>query len=200
MSVSTPDLILNYLEIRTQATAAEIAAELHLTHADIRYHLQAMLHSGAVEVIEICKTEPRGRPARVFRRPLKNHPSAIATLLSTVLNEINDLPAQYREQVMRRLAEQLLIGGKNSQPSFALRILSLIQELNKLGYQAKWEIHSGCSRVNLNICPYRKMVDTHPLLCELDRLALELTAKSTVRTISLIANGNCNSCVFELAS
>jgi predicted ArsR family transcriptional regulator len=200
MSASTPELVLNYLETHTQATAAEIAAELHLTHADIRYHLQALLHSDAVEVIEICKTEPRGRPARVFRRRLENHPIAIATFLSTVLTEINGLSDQRREQIMRRLAEQIFEIKNNTQPSFALRILSLIQVLNKLGYQAKWEIHSGCSRVNLKNCPYRKMVETHPILCELDRLALELTAKSNVRTITLITSGDCTSCVFELDS
>jgi len=198
MSVSTPEMILKYLETYNQATAAEVAAELHLTHADIRYHLQAMLHSGVVEVMGICKAEPRGRPARVFRRPLKNHPPALDVFLSTVLTEITGLPSQHREQVMSRLAEQIFMIRKNTLPSFALRILNLVQVMNKLGYQAKWEIHSGYSRISLNNCPYRKMVETHPILCELDRLALELTAKSNVRTITLIASGVCASCEFEI--
>lgn len=198
MSITTPELILKFFDKHNQATAADIAAELHLTHADIRYHLQEMQKTGLVEVVKRSKTLPRGRPARVFRKPFRDHPPAMEQLLSKLIINMECLPPDDRELVLIRLAEDIFQIRKNSQSSSALRILNLINAMNNLGYHAKWEIRSGCSQINLNHCPYRKLVKNHPILCELDRIALVLASGSSVNTLSLIADESGHPCRFEI--
>lgn len=199
MSASTVDAILKLLDTHGQATAAEIAEALHLSRADIRYHLQEMLTSDTVEVVEIRQPVSRGRPARVFRLPSANDPRAIHALFAAFLHQLQSQPEDKRDSALTDLTERVFQLEQNRQPSLALRVVRLLNIMNTLGYKTGWEIHSGCTQISFHACPFCKSAATFASLCRMDQLALDAVAGSPVGVKSLIANGSAT-CVFEIKS
>jgi predicted ArsR family transcriptional regulator len=196
MSLSTSDFILAYLASHHQATATEIAEVLNITRADIRYHLQTLLKAGQVEVSGMSGSTRPGRPSRVFRLPLSDHPKAVHALLAATLALVTTLPAQEQAFVLGKLAGDYFQLQDIANPSFAIRMANWMSRLNDMGYQANWEIRAGSSQVIFRSCPFQTLIGRFPLLCTIDRLGLELVSKGRVETVSLRSELSNLPCVF----
>ena len=53
------------------------------------------------------------------------------------------------------------------------RLALLIEKLNEMHYQAKWEAGAGGPRVILGRCPYARVIESHPEICTMDAALLK---------------------------
>jgi predicted ArsR family transcriptional regulator len=75
MKSTTRQQILEYIQSKEVACAAEISRALHMTAANARHHLSALKDEGVVTVIGQRPSPGRGRPVDLYRLtlPLVRH-------------------------------------------------------------------------------------------------------------------------------
>ncbi len=198
MQHNTPEQILLFIKTHEPVTSAAIAVDLHLTKADIRYHLRQLSQLNLVEEVSMEQSRKRGRPARLFRLPISSQPMAIRKLVSAWLTVMEQSDPTDKLELILKAAKAMFNMDINQSPSAAIRMAALMSEMNKVGYQPHWEIRSGNSWVFLNLCPFRDMVVEHPVLCEIDRQAIHSTSRGEVKVEGLIADGVHPQCIFRV--
>ncbi len=198
MQQNTPEQILQFIKNHEPVTPSAIAQNLHLTKADIRYHLRQLSQLNLVEVVSVEQNGKRGRPARLYRLPISSQPMAIRRLVNALLAMIEQPDPTDKSELILQAATAMFQLDTNQNPSAAIRMATLMSEMYKIGYQPRWEIHQGSSWVFLNICPFRDMVGDHPVLCEIDRQAILSTSRGGLNTEGLIADGIHRQCVFRV--
>ena len=58
----------------------------------------------------------------------------------------------------------------------------VIEKLNEMHYQARWEAGAQGPRVIFGRCPFAKIIENHPELCKMDAAMLEMSlARPIVR-------------------
>lgn len=179
---STRQRILDYVENRRVATTAELSQALHVTKANVRHHVTNLLEQGLLEVSGERPQKGRGRPSRLLSLADRTLGDNLDRLSSALLREfLEDLPEAEYQALITRLAEALAksINQQSDEgatyPSFNLarRLVTAVQTLNRLNYQARWEAHAEAPRVLFGHCPYAKIIDEHPELCHMDASLLE---------------------------
>jgi predicted ArsR family transcriptional regulator len=53
------------------------------------------------------------------------------------------------------------------------RLALLVEKLNEMHYQARWEAGAGGPRVLFGRCPYARVIDAHPEICTMDAALLK---------------------------
>jgi len=214
---STRQRLLDYLRAHPDATAADLARGLRLTHADVRYHLNLLLGEGVLAVTG-RRRRGRGRPGRTLRLASAVDPQRFDLLSSALLSEtLSDLSPEEQESFLRRLAERLGVlpvqvekgengvkrsaqrkageGGRQASvltphpTSLAARLVTAVARLNDLGYRARWEAHAVSPRLILEHCPFSSLHNTHPELRRLDILLIETLVGEKVRRLPTIRSG-----------
>ena len=198
MQQNTPGQILTVLKNHGTATPASLANELHLTRADIRYHLRLLIRMNMVEEVALEMNGKRGRPARLYRLHETSHPAAIRALVKAFLAWIQNSTSASKPESIRQAVRHLFQLEENISTSAAIRMARLMSTMYELGYEPHWEIRSGESRVVLQVCPYRDMVGEFPLLCEMDHQAILSASRGRVEVDGLIADGSHTQCGFRV--
>ncbi len=198
MQQNTPGQILTVLKNHRSATPAFLADELHLTRADIRYHLRQLTQMKLVEEVSLELNGKRGRPARLYRLPQTSHPAASRALVKACLMWIKSSLSDSKPEQIQQVAGILFQLEANVSPSAAIRMARLMSAMNELGYEPHWEIRSGASRVDLQVCPYRDLVGEYPLLCKIDHQAILSASRGEVDVDGLIADGSHTQCGFKV--
>lgn len=164
--MKTRQRILNYLKKTRTATAEEIARALNLLAPNVRYHLGILASDGRVDVTNKAKQDERGRPAKYYSLSQSalgdNLPALTAALLSEMGSTVN------WESVIGRLANS----QEKDQLPIAARLRALMEKLNGMHYQARWEAGAEGPRVLFERCPYAAVIEGHPELCQMDALLL----------------------------
>ena len=193
---STRQRILDVLSNQDQVTAAEIGRTLSLTQADVRYHLSRMVAEGLVVVTQPRKSGRRGRPARRYILASKsmqdNYQLFTRSLLLTIRETYSDVE---RIKIFQQIANQF-VGGFSAAGPPGLRLLQVVELLNKLNYQARWEAHADAPRVIFDRCPYASLRPEYSELCRLDAVLLEILLGKPVNLVESNAHVLDGFCLF----
>jgi predicted ArsR family transcriptional regulator len=195
---STRQLILDYLQNHSQATSADLAQELGLSPAGIRYHLGLLRKAGLVTSTE-GETDRHinpGRPFRPIRLTAANQPDNLERLSSSLLRvAILSLPV---DQLVEQLAAQL-IPEPPHKLSLPRRLAYTLTALNQQHYEVRWEARKQGPRVIFQRCPYADIWPEFPFLCIMDQRVLSRLLVMPVYQIQNIhkAEDKKAGCIFQ---
>jgi predicted ArsR family transcriptional regulator len=69
------------------------------------------------------------------------------------------------------------------------RLALLIEKLNEMHYQARWEAGAEGPRVIFGRCPFSKIIEHHPELCKIDESMLETSlGRPILQTVKAESN------------
>jgi predicted ArsR family transcriptional regulator len=189
--MKTRQRILNHLRKTRAASAREIARALNLTAPNVRHHLMVLASDGRVEMVTTAKQDLRGRPEKFYSLSGavlgNNLPALTGALLLEAGSNIN------WEAIASRLAGT---EGVSQLPA-AARLRTLIENLNEMHYQSRWEAGAEGPRVLFERCPYAAIIDGHPGLCRMDALLLSGFLEMEARQLGKI-EGRQGMCVFAV--
>lgn len=194
MNKSTEDELLATLAQLGSMSVLELSISLNLTKADVRYHIKKLLTIGRIQKIQ-PQSGMRGRPAVRYKIADSYFSHNLVTLMNAIFSVIpmDDATilniAKYYSSLMSPEFPQSLIGKFNT----------LIIGLNKQNYSARWETQFKGPVVFFSNCPYRQIVQNHPILCDLDRRIIEIYLDKKVSMINTIAINGTNNCKFQIS-
>jgi predicted ArsR family transcriptional regulator len=182
MPITTRQKILDYLKRNRTVSSRELAHTLHMTPANARHHLGILFADGRVEVIS-QRQGGRGRPEKVYRLAGTLVGDNLSVLADALLTEADGKVGM--EALGRRMAG---VGAITSQP--LMRKLALvIERLNAMRYQARWEAGAEGPRVILGHCPYSAIIEKHPELCQMDATLLEILLGGRIKQTAKLELG-----------
>jgi len=170
--------VLAHFKKTRSASAREIARALNMSAPNARHHLGVLVADGRLEVSAIHQLGGRGRPEKVYSLSQAALGDNLSVLADALLNEKVNL-----EAVGERIAYSQGMIGMANQP-MPKRLSALVDKLNEMHYQARWEAGAEGPRVIFGRCPFATVIENHPELCRLDVLLLE---KSLGRPIAQTA-------------
>jgi predicted ArsR family transcriptional regulator len=194
MNKSTEEEILETLSQHDSMSVLELSISLNLTKADIRYHIKKLLTSGSIKIIP-PEAGLRGRPAIRYKISYSFYSHNLETLTNALLsiipiNDDNILKiAKYFSSLISSVHSQTLITKFNT----------LIIGLNKQNYNARWETQYKGPVIYFSNCPYRQVVQNHPIMCELDRRILEVFLDKKVSVTQSNALNGTRNCKFQIS-
>ncbi len=167
--------ILDYLRRQQTASVHELSQALSMTGANIRHHLEVLESNSLIEMIG-QRQEGRGRPENIYSLSRQVLGDGLDDLAGAVLTVwIRNIPDRDREAALHAIAQRLAGENPSEQTSLlSLRLAHLVDRLNELHYQARWEAGSSGPRVILGHCPYAAIIADYPELCRMDAYLLEL--------------------------
>ncbi len=193
--------ILAHLKKQRTASAAQIGRGLNMSAATVRHHLSIMLADGRVEALEESRQAGRGRPVKLYKLSEKILGDNLALLSDAILREwLNGLSPSKREEALKKIAGALISQIGTSQPEVpaAKRLAIVIEKLNVLHYQARWEAGADGPRILFGHCPYAAIIKDHPELCQMDSEMLSGVLQSTARQTAKMDTNGAAACVFAL--
>jgi predicted ArsR family transcriptional regulator len=176
--------ILDYILEQQSTTVEELSKVFRVTPANIRHHLSILNQQGSIKVIGQKSAVVKGRPAQIFSSSQQSDLNNLDNLSDALLCRlISNSGINERDQLIKNIASHLGAEFKTDFSNPTRRLYSTIHSLNRMNYQAHWEAHIMNPRVMLGHCPYRRILDDHPELCQLDASLLEYFMDISVRQI-----------------
>jgi len=202
MAVTTArQKVLAYLKKNRAVSAEQIGRALKMSAANVRHHLSVLCSDGRVVLVAETREGGRGRPVKVYGLSESLLGNNLALISDLALTEwLGKLSSTKRAELMAVIAKELInqLGRINSTVPMVKRLAFLVEKLNVLHYQARWEAGAEGPRVLLAHCPYAGIIDKHPELCMMDSVLLEeLTAQSIEQTAQMEKGGS-SVCMFRL--
>ncbi|HEY9152811.1 MAG TPA: hypothetical protein VIN60_07995 [Anaerolineales bacterium] len=159
------------------ASAAQIGHGLNMSAANVRHHLSVMLRDGRIAVIGEKRSESRGRPINLYGLSEKSLGDNFALLSDAILFEfLKELSPKKRDEaigvISRNLALQFGAVKSNGNVPMAKRLSAIVEKLNELHYEARWEAGAEGPRILFAHCPYTAIIEKHSELCKLDETLL----------------------------
>ncbi|MBI5946418.1 MAG: winged helix-turn-helix transcriptional regulator [Chloroflexi bacterium] len=161
--------ILAHLKKTRAASAREIARALKMSAPNVRHHLSVLCSDGRVELSALHNREGRGRPEKLYSLSQAALGDNLAVLADALLAE-----ESLRSKV-ESLARRLLDPTQFTHLPITKRLPLLIEKLNEMHYQARWEAGAEGPRIIFGRCPLAKIIDKHPELCKIDSAMLEIS-------------------------
>jgi predicted ArsR family transcriptional regulator len=194
----TRQRLLEILENRPGATAADLSRSLQLTQADIRHHLSNMVQEGLIIPSGHLHSGRRGRPARRFSLAASEYKDNFDLLSKALLvTAFEGLSPDEGNAFLKRVADHLISRTPVSGP-LSQRLVQAVRQLNELGYQARWEAHAEAPKIIFERCPFAALRPQHPELCQLDSQQLEIMSGESITQVESSANLENGSCLFFL--
>ena len=183
MPVTTRQKILDYLKRNRSVSSRELARALQMTSANARHHLGILAADGRVEVIN-QRQIGRGRPEKVYRLAGTLMGDNLSALVDVLLTEADG------KVRMEALGERIVGENKVSagQPLMR-RLASIVERLNEMHYQSRWEAGAEGPRIVLGHCPYAAVIERHPSLCRMDAALLAKLLGGDVRQTAKLESG-----------
>jgi predicted ArsR family transcriptional regulator len=161
--------VLAHLKKTRAASAREIARALKMTTPNVRHHLGILTSDGRLEVASIHQRGGRGRPEKIYSLSQSALGDNLSVLADALLNTKVNM-----ESVGERIAQSQGLVGLANQP-MPKRLSLLIEKLNEMHYQARWEAGAEGPRIVFGRCPFAKIIEGHPELCKMDSAMLEIS-------------------------
>lgn len=181
-----------------------------LTRANIRYHLNELLHEGAIERVHtsIGGLASVGRPIQFYRLSTEEIPNNLPALCQALLSALEELnPGQTADEYLRAVAHAMVRKitnnqGEGANTSIVRRLGLAVRYLDIWKYRARWEAGASGPRILLRKCPYAVIINEHPELCQMDKFLLEkLTGLSLQQTTKMNLNtGKPPACLFAASA
>jgi predicted ArsR family transcriptional regulator len=161
--------VLAHLKKTRAASAREIARALKMSAPNVRHHLGILTSDGRLEVTSVHQRGGRGRPEKMYSLSQ----SALGDNLSVLADVLLDGKVNIVNAGERIARSQGLVGFTN-QP-LPKRLSLLVDKLNDMHYQSRWEAGAEGPRVIFGRCPFAKIIENHPELCKMDSAMLEIS-------------------------
>jgi predicted ArsR family transcriptional regulator len=194
MNKSTEEELLETLSQHDSMSVLELSISLNLTKADIRYHIKKLLTSGSIKIIP-PEAGLRGRPAIRYKISNTFYHHNLETLINALLSII-----PMNDDNILKIAKYFssLISSEHSL-TLITKFNALIIGMNKQNYNARWETQYKGPVIFFSNCPYRQVVQVHPIMCELDRRILEVFLDKKVSVTHSNALNGTRNCKFQIA-
>lgn len=183
--------ILNYVKRNRTVTARDVARALQMTPANARHHLGILEADGRVEVVR-RQGAGRGRPEKVYRLSGALVGDNLSMLVDALLTEAGG------KVRMEALGERMAGDSHSDDRSWMQRLAKVVERLNRMHYQSRWEAGAEGPRIVLGVCPYAAVIEKHPGLCRMDTAMLSQMAGQPVEQISKMERGGPPYCVFAI--
>jgi len=196
--------VLEYIARHPRATASQIAGGLGMSAPAVRHHISILRADGRVRADSSGVGPRRGRPRLAFRIPDQMKGNNLEVLADLLLAAWSGTAPQRRGR--RRLPDVLgdhlitRLQGAEIKPSATRRLDGLVQKLNDLAYEPRWEAGAEGPSVIFARCPYGTLAQRHPELCQMDARMVAQTLGASARQIAKVdpdAPGP-TQCVFSL--
>ena len=174
MRPTTRFRILEYLRKNQTASGHELSRALGMTGANIRHHLAVLESNGLVESIS-HRQEGRGRPVKIYGLSRRVVGDGLEDLARTMLDVFVKNPTGEEPEASLRSMALRLAGESSPVPDRQLtrQLNQIVDRLNELHYQARWEAGMDGPHVILGHCPYSAIITDYPELCRMDAFLLE---------------------------
>jgi predicted ArsR family transcriptional regulator len=196
----TRDRVSQLLFERGAATAAELGAQLGLSPAAIRKHLDAMLADQLVEVRETRNAGPRGRgrPAKAFvltpaaREGFPHFYDGIATAALRWIAEhggpeaVSAFATAQVSGLEERCRAALLEAGDDP----LARAEALAEALTAEGYAANATVIASGGQLCQHHCPVAHVAAEFPQLCDAETQVISRLIGTHVQRLATIAHGD----------
>jgi predicted ArsR family transcriptional regulator len=178
--------ILVYLRAHHGVSAAEMSRVLRVTAANVRHHLSILVAVGRVKNLGARPGKVRGRPVQIFGLSDAAVGDNLAGLAEVLLAEIlGNVPAPGQAALLQSLAGRLAAAlPAEATGHITRRLAQTIEQLNRLGYAARWEAHAAGPRVIFEHCPYAAVIERHPEICRMDTFLLADLLKAEITQVS----------------
>jgi predicted ArsR family transcriptional regulator len=147
------------------ASTREIARALKMSAPTVRHHLAVLCSDGRATVSARKPARGRGRPEKLYSLSEALLGDNLSGLVAALLTEAKLKP----EAVAGRILDPDQFAGL----PINKRLPLLIEKLNEMNYQARWEAGASGPRVIFGRCPYARVIDGHPELCKMDAVILQ---------------------------
>ena len=204
MSVITArQRILNYLKKQRSVSAAQIGRGLNMSAANVRHHLSILLGDGRIALIGEKRRGGRGRPVKIYGLSEKSLGDNFALLSDIILGELLEgLSPAKRDGVINAIARKLALqfGDDNLNDPITKRLTIIVEKLNELYYQARWEAGAQGPRILFAHCPYAAIIEKRPELCYVDEALVGKLMNTKTRQLAKIGQQPAGSpyCVFGI--
>jgi predicted ArsR family transcriptional regulator len=196
----TRDRVAQLLLERGAATAAELGAELGLSPAAIRRHLDAMLADRLVETREVRSTRPRGRgrPAKAFvltaaaRETFPHFYDGIATAALRWIAEHGgpDAVTAFAESQVSPLEQRCRAALLSAGDDPLARAEALAEALTAEGYAANATTIASGGQLCQHHCPVAHVAAEFPQLCDAETRVISRVIGTHVQRLATIAHGD----------
>jgi predicted ArsR family transcriptional regulator len=193
--------VLAYLIKQPGASAIQIGRALKISAASIRHHLSILITDGRVVTIGETRNKGRGRPVKIYKLSEKLLGDNLSLLSSALLkSRLKKIPSSKQRPILNSVAVELAdqIGRTNPNDPIARRLTNLLEKLNEMHYQSRWEAGAEGPRILFGHCPYAAIIDKHPELCQIDRYLLGDEIGTDARQLAKIDQkpGGITHCIF----
>ncbi len=196
----TRDRVAQLLLERGSATAAELGAELGLSSAAIRKHLDAMLAESLVEAREVRKSGPRGRgrPAKTFvltaaaRESFPHFYDGIATAALRWIAQHHgpDAVTAFASSQVVALEDRCRAALLEAGDDPIARAEALAEALTAEGYAANATAIASGGQLCQHHCPVAHVAAEFPQLCDAETEVISRLIGTHVQRLATIAHGD----------
>ena len=196
----TRDRVAQLLLERGTATAAELGAELGLSPAAIRKHLDAMLADRLVETREVRRTAPRGRgrPAKTFvltavaREAFPHFYDGVATAALRWIAEHGgpEAVSRFAADQVQGLEERCRAAMCEAGDDPFARAEALAEALTAEGYAANATTIASGGQLCQHHCPVAHVAAEFPQLCDAETAVISRLIGTHVQRLATIAHGD----------
>jgi predicted ArsR family transcriptional regulator len=198
----TRDRVARLLLAQGTATAAELGAELGLSPAGIRRHLDAMFADGDVDVVArhvATGRRGRGRPAKLFQLTeqgrLRCGTHAYDDIAAAALRWIHRhggeaAIASFAAEQVAALEERCRAAMEGAGDDPLARAEALAGALTQEGYAASASAIASGGQLCQHHCPVAHVAAEFPQLCEVETEVISRLVGTHVQRLATIAHGD----------
>ncbi|HVE97717.1 MAG TPA: HTH domain-containing protein [Mycobacteriales bacterium] len=197
----TRDQVARLLLERGPSTAAALSAELGLSAAAVRRHLDGMLAAGTITSREarVYGRRGRGRPARLFMLTDAGHAAGPLSYDDLAVHALRHLAETGGPDAVRSFAEKRV---RDAEARYAERIAAapdatpagrasaLASALSVDGYAAGVQDVASGLQLCQHHCPVQRVAAEFPQLCEAETAAFSRLLGTHVQRLATIAHGD----------
>jgi predicted ArsR family transcriptional regulator len=195
--------ILRIINEHPHTTVNEIAESLGLAPISVRYHLNLLERDGLIGIKKVRGTV--GRPYNTYaitNSGREQLPHSYDVLAERLLNEVKQFAAPEQiERIFRGMAESITADhqGQLAGASVQQKVDVLVKLLGAEGFLVRWEEANGEYLLKEYNCPYQRVRQVHPEICQLDRQIITSIMKAPVELNTCIADGD-ECCTYHVSS
>ena len=201
MHKTTRQKILEIIEKHQAISTQEIGIILGLTKANIRHHLTTLIKYSLIEIVGQIH-DSRGRPTLIYGlsgRLLGDGMDILATILLEELQAgvKDDERIVKLKDMSKRLVDKI---NRSDIDHKSKRLSELVEKLNGSHISIYWQASSSGPQIIFLRCPYARIINEHPELCNFDNFILEEFLGLKVIQISKLTptSKGTKQCVFQI--
>jgi predicted ArsR family transcriptional regulator len=161
-----------------------------MSEANVRHHLRHLASDGRVSVTN-SRVNGRGRPEKVYTLSPALAGDNLAALAAALLS------VEGQTSKVEELAGSILPTEPFTNLPIPKRLALLVEKLNEMHYQSRWEAGAEGPRVLFGRCPYAAVIEKHPELCRMDVNVLGNALGRELKQLGKIEKGM-GICVFGM--